>query len=495
LSQSVLILVLVDVLLSVVTLVTVPYLFHGLGDERYGILGLVTVLTAQVAPLHFGIAPATTRRVAERRGAGNGVGATALAALVLSVGSAVLAGGLSLVLAPLAWRAGFRLSPRATQEALEAVPLMAFVILLQPFIGNGMAVLAGREDFGRMGGIRVVHGVSRQGLAVGAVVLGVGLRGALTAFLVADSVTAVVLWWVVRVLPGRTSLESLRRELRRLTALGAPTALGSVFSTVLADLEKLAIGVVKSVGEFAYYETPANALVRITVIPAAIAGVIMPRVAAMGASASWHEEVARLVSLATRLSLAVIVCLGLPLSALLPELLSLWLGELFAVRSAPLARVILVGVVFQVAAFATHAVLRALASPKVLAILYAAELGVHCVLVYAFVTRWGITGAALAYTLRCLLDATAQRWLAERVLKVRSRETTQVLLTNAVTVVFTIVLLTANVTWPLRLILGMGVATLLVGNLVSLSELLSLARSLLRGLGPAPQAEVASGTR
>jgi O-antigen/teichoic acid export membrane protein len=61
-----------------------------------------------------------------------------------------------------------------------------------------------------------------------------------------------------------------------------------------------------------------------------------------------------------------------------------------------------------------HAIVRARSRPSVLATWYGLQLPVHFVSVYLLVRAFGITGAALAWVVRALIDAVGHRVLAAR---------------------------------------------------------------------------------
>jgi hypothetical protein len=101
-----------------------------------------------------------------------------------------------------------------------------------------------------------------------------------------------------------------------------------------------------------------------------------------------------------------------------PELLALWLGPAFAARATPAARVMLVGLAIQVSVYGAHAAIRARAHASTLAAVYALELPVFAAALFLLVRPWGVTGAALAWTVRLAVDAALQHLIARRSLGV-----------------------------------------------------------------------------
>ncbi|MFZ1061292.1 MAG: polysaccharide biosynthesis C-terminal domain-containing protein, partial [Candidatus Rokuibacteriota bacterium] len=183
----------------------------------------------------------------------------------------------------------------------------------------------------------------------------------------------------------------------------------------LFDSEKIAVGMVRSLEDFTYYSVPFNAAWRLTALAGALSLVLLPRVGFAVAAGNRHAA-ADLARRATRVIVGGMALVLAPLIGIVPELLTLWLGEHFAARASLPSRIVLVALLANTAAFPANAVIRAISRPSALTILYACELPLHLVTVWVLVKRLGVTGAALAWGVRVVLDAQMQRWLAGRAL-------------------------------------------------------------------------------
>jgi hypothetical protein len=104
----------------------------------------------------------------------------------------------------------------------------------------------------------------------------------------------------------------------------------------------------------------------------------------------------------------------LPVIALTPELLTIWLGPVFSSHARLPMRILLAALIVSTGSYAAHAAVRARSRPMTLVIVYALELPVHLLVVYTMVRSFGIAGAALAWALRATLDTVVQQRLAER---------------------------------------------------------------------------------
>jgi len=408
-----------DGVLAVSSLVAIPYLVGRLGTERYGIFALITVLAGQLVGLHLGIGWAATRRIAETRArAEEGArDATVRAVLALAGAASSLVAVAFAALASLAWTRMFHGSAAVMDLALATVPAGVVIAAAQPALQGLHGILYGQERFFALIGLRLGHGLARLGAAVAAVAMGGGVLATLWSQAAVDLL--VIIGTAVALLPpsrGPRLLGPIVGEIRVVAALGLPFAVAGVFASLLADVEKLAIGIARSVEDFTYYSVPFNVSLRLTVFAVAFASVLAPRLSSLIAEGA-RPAAADLARRAVRVSQAGMALVVAPLIALLPELLRLWLGPEFAARSTVPTRILLVAMLPRTLGFVTESVLRAGARPVVFTVLYAAELPLHLVAVALLVRGWGLRGAALAWALRVCLDAGAQWVLARRALQ------------------------------------------------------------------------------
>jgi O-antigen/teichoic acid export membrane protein len=414
LAQATVASIAVDGTVAVAMVAVTPYLIDRLGVGPYGIVIAVAVLTGQLGVLQLGIGPATVRRSAELRGCGDEAGhaATVRAAIVAGIVAAVLVAAGFAMVAAWVWHRGFQVSPEVLEQAIRALPAATAVAAAQPLLNALYGLLSGDERFACLSGLRLIQGIGRLGGMVAAVALGGGVAGALWAQALIDAfVVLLTSAAVLQGIKGRLWSGDLRAALRSLLSVGVPFAGAELFAALLMDLEKLALGFLRSIEAFTYYAVPFAAVFRLAGFGLALHGVLLPRLAALAASGR-HEAAAELTHRATRVAVAVMAVLLAPVIACTPELLHLWIGPEFAEQSGFATRLLLVAMLANVAVYPAHAAVRAVARPGTLARLYAAELIFHFALVFAAILLWGIPGAALAWGLRVIVDAAAHRQIA-----------------------------------------------------------------------------------
>jgi O-antigen/teichoic acid export membrane protein len=100
--------------------------------------------------------------------------------------------------------------------------------------------------------------------------------------------------------------------------------------------------------------------------------------------------------------------------AFAPILLTFWLGPEYAAHSTTAVRVLSIGVLANALAHAPFVTLYALNRPDIPAKFHILELAVHIPLTYLLVRTYGISGAAIAWTARAILDLSLLLWAAGR---------------------------------------------------------------------------------
>src|SRR6185295_2376752 len=104
----------------------------------------------------------------------------------------------------------------------------------------------------------------------------------------------------------------------------------------------------------------------------------------------------------------VVLALSGPLLILLlfgPWLLNLWLGPTVAAASGTAVRILAAGLLFNGAALIPTTLIAASGRPDISAKFHMIELAFHLPLAWWLVSRFGITGAATAWTIRVVVDS------------------------------------------------------------------------------------------
>jgi O-antigen/teichoic acid export membrane protein len=152
-----------------------------------------------------------------------------------------------------------------------------------------------------------------------------------------------------------------------------------------------------------YYTGAAEAANRFFLVPSTAFSALLPALANTEARGERHRALAATRAAARQLA-TVMLPLCLALFTFAPAILSVWLGPAFAQQAGTALRILSVGVFLGGLAHLPLAVLYGTGRPDLPAKIHIAEVVVHIPLTFVLVKTWGITGAALAWSLRCGAD-------------------------------------------------------------------------------------------
>ncbi|RAI60310.1 oligosaccharide flippase family protein [Roseicella frigidaeris] len=396
-------------------LLLTPILVHQLGLDRWGLFTLALAMVGVFGVFDLGVGQALTRALSERIGAGREAEAAGLVGAAL----AVLA-GISLVMALALWLG----IPWLVEHGLQVPPA------LQPQAVSGMRVLALAAPLvvlnAALWGVLAAYQRFR---AANLVTIPVNLfyyLGPVLVLLVWDSLTAVMLALVgVRLVNTLSYLLLLRRLVAQV--LATPLRLGLVlpllriggwmtFSGLLTQAllyaDRFLIGALLSLTAVAYYATPLDLVMRVWMLPVAVAQTLLPAFAS--AHATLPRQTASLLRRGGLMVMGLVLPVGLLLAGGGEFILVLWLGPDFAAGGGQVLRILGAGIFFSCLAFVPAALIDAIGRPDVTARFALLQALLYLPLA-ALLLRWiGIEGAAIAWALRCLVDALGKLWLAGR---------------------------------------------------------------------------------
>ena len=401
----------------VVALVALPALTRALGVERLGLLALAWAWLGYAALLDFGLGRALTRLVAaadegERLQAPIGAFVNTAHVLLVCLGSTIALA--SALLAPWYVTHVLAVSTELRADALVSAVLFAMTVPAVTGASAPRAVLEARHRFRDVNLIRLP--VSVGTFAVPLLLL--PITKSLTVIAATLCVVRVWAWWryatLARVeLPRHAGDAAARVHLRPLLRAGAWMTVSNVLSPLMVFADRFLIGSVVSVSAIALYAVPWEAVTKLWIVPGALTMVLFP--ALVRVSASAPEQVAVLHSASVRLMTVLVVPVCAIACLLAPMLLQFAGGVEYQSASVMVLRILAVGVAANCIVAVPFTLLQASGNAKTTAALHLIEILPFIVLLWFAVTRYGIVGAAIAWTTRALVDAALMAWRAQSV--------------------------------------------------------------------------------
>lgn len=399
----------------IVAVVCIPPLVEALGPSRFGLLALVWAAVSYFGVFDLGLGRALTQRMSMAIGAGRpaDVGPIAIAGLAVLAVLGVVSGVSMWVLAP----AGVaRLA--VDSDATEAVAAARAIAPALPWVlvGSGLrGMLEAKGAFGWINVVRVVTGAAVFAAPLAVIRAGWNDLEAISWALA--GVRAVgclaLLAAVPRLVPGALTAGRIERaRVIELLRTGGWITVTNVVSPLLTYLDRFVIGAAVSTTAIAWYVTPQEIVSRLLILPAALTGVLFPRLSELYGRDGARGEGWRIERLSLGALFLVMLPVTLALAAAAPWILDRWVGPRFAAEGATAMVVLCGGVLLNALAQVPFSALQARDGARSTALLQLAELLPFIAVAWFATLHWGVTGTACAWTLRVLVDFAALRWLS-----------------------------------------------------------------------------------
>ena len=391
-----------------VALGAIPYVVHGLGAEQFGILSIASGLLGYFGIFDLGLGRATTKFVAESLALGESEKLPAIVwtSLWCQVVFGVIGTIVTVSLIPVIVDRFFNVAPALAAETKSALLILS-ASLCVVLGGNALrGVLEAGQLFSVVNYVKVPTNISMYLLPAAGIMfhlslphivwLLVGARvGATVAYL------AACLWFFPtlrqRYLPDRTWLPPL-------LVYGGWVTVSNFIAPLLSYVDRLLIGSLVSMSAVGYYSAPYEAINRAWVVPGTLAATLLPAFTNLDTGGSKrHLEELCSRSLKSLLLISAPTLLTLALFA--KPVLRWWLGADFAVQGTSALQILALGMLINSAALVPAILLQGVGRPDLTGTFGLLEFVFQVGACWFLVKRFGIAGAAAAWTLRVLLDA------------------------------------------------------------------------------------------
>ena len=399
-----------------VALVAIPITARALGPVRFGLLGLAWAVAEYGGFFDFGLSRATVRFVADALARSPRDNSQIIpVAFATQLVTGLIAGLLVWAAAPYLATRLFSIPADLQAEATAMFVVVGANLTIVIAIGALRGALEGAQRFDLSTMVKIPTAVAAIVIPAFGATRGWSLDW--------------ILWWVfaarlatlgalITLVP--RAVEQFRweppREWRRLRSLfgfsGWLTVSG-LANPILVNLDRFALGSLVGVAAVGFYAAPYEGATRLLLVPVSIFSALFPVLTSTEARAERGRTV-RVLESALRQTALVMMVPTLAILALAPELLHWWLGPVFASEAATALRILSIGVFANAITHVPAVFLYSVGRPDLPAKLHMAELVLHVPLTLYLVGRFGVTGAAAAWTLRTTLDAVGLSLVAGR---------------------------------------------------------------------------------
>jgi O-antigen/teichoic acid export membrane protein len=391
---------------ALAALAAIPILVHRLGAERFGVLTLAWMLAGYFGLFDFGLGRALNQAMAREWSVGNGARAAAMfwTALAMTFAlSAFAALGLAL-LAPWLTRSALTIPPPLRHETLTGLYLIASGLPMLISASALRAALSAADRFDLLNLVRTPVGI----MSFGAPLLMLPFTHNL-AWLIGVLVLNRALSWTIYLGVLCRAFPDLRAHFRidpecafPLLGFGAWITVSAAVAPMLVYLDRFFIGVLLPIAALAAYSIPMEIVSKSFLLPAAVSGVMFPAFAR-----SFTASAATTTALFAR-SLKLVALILCPLCAAVvtfaPQIMSLWIGGPLVAQSSTVLQILAVGAFITGLAWIPLALLHGARRPDLPAKLHLLDFPIYALLLWFSIDKFGLTGAALTWSGRLLLE-------------------------------------------------------------------------------------------
>jgi O-antigen/teichoic acid export membrane protein len=400
---------------AIAAFIAIPILVRAIGAAQFGILTLAWTAVGYFSLFDFGIGRALTHAIASRLGAQStdDLGAVTWTALAAMFGLGMLGGTVLALGTPVLVSRVLDIPVEVQHEAAIAFYLLAAALPVLLLTIGLRGVLEAFQDFAPATVIRLPMALFSYFGPVAVLPFTHGLPAIVGSLVVARCIgLALHLFVCLRRYDFMRRIHVEWSLVRPLLGFGGWMTVSNVISPLMVNLDRFMVGALLPMASVAYYVTPYEAATKVWLIPSALLGVLFPAFAAT--YASDKERSAQLLDRGLRVIVAAVFPPCFLFVALGHEVITVWIGADFASHSANLLQWLAAGIFANSIAQVAFTAVQGAGRPDLTAKLHLVELPVYTLGLWLLTRAYGLTGVAIAWDLRIMLDLLALTFLARR---------------------------------------------------------------------------------
>jgi O-antigen/teichoic acid export membrane protein len=399
------------VLPTFVSLATVPAYIHLVGVERYGVISLVWTLIGYFGILDLGMGMAAQHQISKAHAANDPAARTRVfwSAIWLNLCTGIV-GGVIIYFGAFTYTAYVaHSSPAMQQEVYHALPWLAVAIPIANVSWVCAGAINGVERFGVYNTNQTIGTFLFQLLPLAAAwKIAPNLQTVLAAAVVARVLAVILLARAsVRVLEIRHIEWPQLGVAGGLFKFGGWMLVATMTSMITDSLDRILLGANLGARFVTYYTVPQNLVTRLNMLPNALVRTLFPRL-----SAVKREDADGMVRQSLEFLNGIFTPIALFAMLILAPFLHLWVGQDIAIMSAPIGRILVIGVWLVGQASVTRIMIQSQINPATAARIGLVQLPFFVAALWFGVKYFGPIGAATVVGARSLVDYGVLLWLS-----------------------------------------------------------------------------------
>lgn len=387
-----------------VGIVAMPYIYQSIGIERIGVLTIVWALIGYFSIFDFGLGRAITQRIAslapkddyKKR---NSIATTGvMLTLVIGVFGCFI-GILAFELVGVQWVVT---APDLEQEVRNSFLLGCLAIPATTATAGLRGILEGEQRFKAINLLRLALGLSNfLGPIASIAFFGPRLDYTVGSLVLARYIILFAHHLGASNAMGGLAIDFSRQESKQLFLFGGWMTVSNIISPLMVTGDRFFMGGVVGASTLAYYTITVDLLFRILIVPAALSTTLFPL---FSKDSGNEKKISRYYNGALGLVFLFMASLTIIIYFVGDILFEFWLGTAFAENSHKIAIIISLGILFNGMAQIPFAYIQATGDSKSTLVIHVIEFIIYVPVLVGLIRIFGITGAAMAWTIRAGLD-------------------------------------------------------------------------------------------
>lgn len=370
------------------------YMTRELGIEKFGLFTMILALIGYASIFDVGITRSVIREIAIYKKNHEEVlkiiSTSAVLVLIFGVAAGVLIILFSGVISEL-----LKVSPNAVYNFKCSLILLSFSIPLFLLTQIWCSLLEGREEFLKLNVFKTFSSTLIVLLPAIGLMLDSSLFSAVAGLLISRIISMILILWFCK--DSIVKLKFHKDTFKRLINFGGWIAVSNIISPIMSYFDRFILANKLGSNVVGFYTGPSEAITRLGLLPIAISRTIFPMLSVKDGNKNIKKQ-------AYFLMFFLIVPIGFFCIYFSEIILSLWLGREYGENSYQIFQILILGLVVNGFAQIPFASIQAKGFSKITAYIHLAEFFPYLILLIFMINYVGLIGAAIAWTIRVVID-------------------------------------------------------------------------------------------
>ena len=384
---------------ALVTLPAYGYLARALGVESFGIYTLAIIVIGYSGIFDAGLTRAVIREISLYRDD------KAEQKKIIACGtiSIVLLGTIAMLIM-VACAASIvdllNVSLGKKSEAISAISVLALSIPIFLLNQIWLSILEGNESFLQLNIQRSVGSFFIAGIPVLLVFFEKGILPAIIGLFIARLIMLIISAFLLKEDIISAGLKFDAVVFKRLISFGGWSAIVGIIGPVMIYFDRFILAGTIGANKVAFYSAPSDLVSRGLLIPGALSRALFPKIV-FEQNTKTKEKLKR-----QAYNLTTLVCGfgALIIFFLASDIMVLWMGSDFDGEPVLVLKILLIGFFFNSLAHIPFAEIQANGNAKLTALIHLLEVIPYLLLLFYLVEKYGVVGAAIAWSVRYTID-------------------------------------------------------------------------------------------